>query len=240
MNEKTWRVIYACTALQQAGRYKTLLEENGFSVFIVVGEMIPLPLLQETRPDIVLLDESLLVQHGALFLAPVRSFDDRIPILVLSSSSLPRASLREMGIDDFIPHRVAGESLCARARLAWSTRNAGRAEHGILPFFLSPSVTYNMHTRELVVEGRCHLLNPTVATLFHLLWQHQGQRVSSAFLCKSTWNNDDSVKIRQLHNYISTLRKHLSGTGLRIVTWYGGGGYTLCRDDGSLPAPGDS
>jgi DNA-binding response OmpR family regulator len=94
---------------------------------------------------------------------------------------------------------------------------------------LSPSTTYNRHSRELVVHGKVHVLTTAAAVLLCVLCDYGEQCVPSATLCKSIWNNDDHMKMRQLYNYISEIRKYLKpDTELYIITWYGGGGYTLC------------
>jgi DNA-binding response OmpR family regulator len=193
----------------------------------VAWNEISFSLLQEINPDIVLFDEQVIIQKGISMLSLIRAFDDRIAILSIASLSSP--GFLQADIDDFIHARAPIEEICTRLQGAWNKKQRANRRQEVV--ILSPSTTYNLNTGKLVICNQVYALKPTLAILFQALCVNQGRQLSTTYLCKHIWNNDDAGKARQLNNYICELRKYLKpDTDLAILTRYGIG-YMLCRDD---------
>lgn len=210
----------------------TLLEYNlgkeGFETAIATDGEEGLLKVEETKPDIVILDWMLPKVSGIEVCRRLRSSTDtrNIPIIMLTARSEESDRIRglETGADDYLTKPFSTAELVARVRAVLRR---------IRPALVDDTVTHG----DIRIDRASHKvwrddkeihLGPTEFRLLDHLIQHPGRVFSREQLLNAVWGSDVFVEVRTVDVHIGRLRKalniHKQGDPVRTVR---SAGYAL-------------
>lgn len=168
--------------------------------------------------DLILLDIMLPDGDGRSFLHKHRQQKDSTPVIVLTARSeiADRVRLLDLGADDYMVKPVDFSELEARCR-AVLRRRGGVAQNlltlGDLQF---DSLAGTLRTQKQQIQ-----LRPRELRLFEVLAKAPGQVFSKSTLVDRLFSYDEEVTDNAIEVYIGRLRRHLSGSTVKITTLRG-------------------
>ncbi|MGC8836910.1 MAG: response regulator transcription factor [Anaerolineae bacterium] len=211
-----------------------LLREEGYTVLTAADGEEALRLVQEERPDLVILDVMMPKVDGLEVCRRLRRQMVDVPIIILSAKgeTADRVMGLELGADDYLPKPFEPMELLARVK-AVLRRTEAHLLNGLAQERLSVGgitldpLTLTAH----LADGRSVLLTPTEFRLLHCLMRNAGQTLTHESLMESVWGYDYEGDSNPLPVYIRRLRakieahpnqpKHLvtvRGLGYRFET----------------------
>ena len=183
--------------------------------FVAVGEY-----------DLILLDMMLPDGDGRGFLNRHRQARRDTPVIVLTARSQvsDRITLLDLGADDYVTKPFDHAELEARCR-AVMRRRAG-ASRSLVQI---GAVEFDPLAGTLTIDGNSVKLRNRELRLLELFVTAPGQLFSKQKLVDRLFSLDEEVSDNAIEVYVGRLRRHLDGSGLRIVTSRGLG-YSLEHD----------
>ena len=164
--------------------------------------------LAADKPDLIILDLGLPDFQGLELLRMLRSQNERVPIVVLSSRGDEAAKVQalDLGADDYVTKPFGMDELLARMRAALRHQLQVGGER---PIFRLGELTVDLVRRIVKVGEREVKLSPKEYDLLRVLVQHAGKVLTHKFLMKELWSElTDSqylrVYVRQLRQKIET------------------------------------
>ena len=204
------------------------LEAEGFSVTKTDNGDDAMMLVDETQPDIILLDWMLPGVSGIEICRRLKasSRTRNVPVIMLSARSEEVDKVRglEMGADDYMVKPYSVIELMARVRTQLRrTRPAMIGER--LEY---ADIVLDAETHRVTRDGRELKLGPTEFRLLSTFMEKPGRVWSREQLLDRVWGRDIYVDTRTVDVHIGRLRKALCSLGgadpLRTVR---GAGYAL-------------
>lgn len=207
------------------------LRRYGYEVVIAHDGPEALQTLEETMPDLVVLDISLPGLDGFEVCRQVREWS-QVPIIMLSGWSDPedRVKLLRMGADDYLAKPFSVEELVARVE-AVLRRNSPRETLEGEASFCSGSFEVNFAQRRVKVSGREVTLTRTEYELLRELVVHRGKVLTHRMLLHAVWGPDYGEEREYIRVFVNRLRQKLDdgsehrqyietlpGVGYRFVT----------------------
>jgi two-component system KDP operon response regulator KdpE len=188
-----------------------------------------LALLAE-NPDLVILDLGLPDMDGHELLRTIRSRNENVPIVVLSSRGDEAGKVRALdyGADDYVTKPFGMDELLARLRAALRHQ---LQVHGERPVFRVGDLSVDL-VRRIVKHGDKDIkLSPKEYDLLRLLVQHAGKVLTHKFLLRELW--DDLTDAQYLRVYVRQLRQKIEADPERpqYVQTETGIGYRLKSPD---------
>ena len=160
------------------------------------------------KPDLIILDLGLPDFQGLELLRMLRSQNERVPIVVLSSRGDEAAKVQALdhGADDYVTKPFGMDELLARMRAALRHQLQVQGER---PIFRLGELSVDLVRRVVKVGEREVKLSPKEYDLLRVLVQHAGKVLTHKFLMKELWSElTDSqylrVYVRQLRQKIET------------------------------------
>lgn len=203
------------------------LEREGFQVVVAQNGEEGLRVIEQHRPDLVLLDLLLprldglevcrrLRQHEATRLTP-------IIILTAKASEADKVSGLELGADDYVTKPFSPRELIARIRAALRRRSSGRAELTATSRIGTLEVDWERHV--VHVKDAPVRLTAKEFRLLRVLVEARGRVLSREALLERVWGYDPSLEIetRTVDFHISRLRQKLRTEAYRLMTIPGAG-----------------
>ena len=204
------------------------LEKQGFRVEEAVDGQEALVRLQETRPDIVLLDWMLPAMSGIEVCRQIRRRPATrdLPVIMVTARTEDSDAVRGLntGADDYITKPFNMDALLARMRAL--LRRAGSVpSRGVLTF---ADIAMDQSAHRVSRNGRPLQLGPTEYRLLEFLLQHPRRVFSREELLGGVWGPDIHVEPRTVDVHIRRLRKAINGEGeLDVVRTVRAAGYAL-------------
>lgn len=202
------------------------LEEESNNAFAVTTAEEGLEIVDQSRPDLIILDAMLPGLDGFGFLERLRLKHD-IPVLMLTALSTTKHKVRglDLGADDYLPKPFKLEEFLARVRALLR-----RAKKGVTELKISDLII-DFSSRKASRGGKALFLSQTEFGILELLAKNQGQPVSKAALLERIW--DDGERAENLVEvYIHYLRqKTEQGRKCRLIFTVRGKGYLLSADE---------
>ena len=219
------------------------LEAEGHTVHQAFDGPGALKLVEETAPDLLILDWMLPGMDGLSVCRQVRQ-KHLTPILMLTARSeeIDRVLGLEVGADDYVvkPFRIRELMARVRAMLRRVLLDAQMNQAGAMQTtpvsglggVVVPPAAQPIVRGELVVDVASHSasldgqdldLTPKEFDLLALLAAHPGRAFSRDFLLQSLWGYDYDGVDRTVDTHIVRLRKKLGAVGDQIVTVWGVG-----------------
>jgi len=222
------------------------LEGEGYAVVQAFDGPTALTLVEQHRPDVIILDWMLPGMDGLTVCRRVRQ-SHLMPILMLTARSeeIDRVLGLEVGADDYVVKPFGMRELLARVRAllrrvtldaqspAWSGQAAETPEPvaGAAPIEADTASTAIVRG-PLRVDPAMHVatldgaeldLTPKEFELLQLFVEHPGRAFSREFLVERIWGYEYDGFERTVDTHITRLRKKLGPIGDKIVTVWGVG-----------------
>jgi two-component system KDP operon response regulator KdpE len=169
-----------------------------------------LKLVEQDRPDFILLDINLPQMDGFHVCQEIRSYTD-VPIVMLSArdSEVDKVRGLEMGADDYITKPFSHLELLARVRAVVRRYQAQMPSVGEV--FESGNLKIDYASRTVVVNGNQVRLTPTEYSLLFHLSRNAGRVLPHQTLLAKVWGREYTDEIDYLKVYVRRLRQKLDG-----------------------------
>lgn len=207
---------------------KLNLELHGFSVLEAASGAKALELVQEHRPNVIVLDLGLPDRSGISVLKEIRSWSN-VPIIVLTvrDEESTKVSLLESGADDYMTKPFSVPELIARVRVCLRNHPEGGAAS---PTFESGDLKIDLVNHKVFLAGEEIRLTVTEFNFLRMLVKHAGRVVSQETILNEVWGKSAVESTHYLRIYVGQLRKKIEtdpskprhiltepGIGYRIV-----------------------
>jgi len=162
--------------------------------------------LAAADPDLIILDLGLPDIQGLELLRMLRSQNERVPIVVLSSRGDEAAKVQalDLGADDYVTKPFGMDELLARMRAALRHQLQVQGER---PIFRLGELSVDLVRRVVKVGEREVKLSPKEYDLLRVLVQHAGKVLTHKFLMKELWS--ELTDSQYLRVYVRQLRQKI-------------------------------
>ena len=201
------------------------LELEGYEIDLAADGREALARLDETQPDILILDVLMPGVDGLEVCRRLRRAGNRLPVLMLTARDAVenRVAGLDAGADDYVTKPFALEELLARVRalLRRTTNGTGEA----LRF---ADLELNPGTREVRRGGELIELTRTEFSLLELFLTNPRQVLTRSIIFERVWGYDFGFASNSLDVYIGYLRRKTETGGKpRLIQTVRGVGYAL-------------
>ncbi len=197
---------------------KEILEKNGFEVIPAASASEVEAILEDHRPDLILLDRMLPDMDGLVLCRQLKQNErtSAIPIILLTVRSGEGETIMgfEFGADDYIGKPFSPGILLARIK-ARLPRPQGGGSSAIVE---AGQITLNTERLECKIGHKLINLRPKEFELLLFLINNEGKVIRRSTLLSKVWNYDHFGETRTVDATIRNLRKNLGKAGKRIVT----------------------
>jgi two-component system KDP operon response regulator KdpE len=205
------------------------LTAQGYQILEAPNGKTALELLNQ-KPDLVLIDLGLPDIQGHELLRMIRSRNESVPIVVLSSrgDEAGKVQALDFGADDYVTKPFGMDELLARMRAALRHQ---LQVHGERPVFRVGDLSVDLVRRIVKVGDKDVKLSPKEYELLRVLVQHAGKVLTHKFLLGELW--DDLTDAQYLRVYVRQLRQKIEADPERpqYVLTETGIGYRLRAPD---------
>jgi two-component system KDP operon response regulator KdpE len=205
------------------------LSTQGYEILEAPSGKVALELLAQ-NPALVILDLGLPDIQGHELLRTIRSRNEAVPIVVLSSreDEAGKVQALDLGADDYITKPFGMDELLARLRAALRHQLQVQGER---PVFRTGDLSVDLVRRIVKVGEREVKLSPKEYDLLRVLVQHAGKVLTHRFLLKELW--DELTDAQYLRVYVRQLRQKIEADPERpqFVLTETGIGYRLRAGD---------
>ena len=205
-------------------------ELHGFTVHEAENATEGLKAATFNAPDLIILDLGLPDIQGLDLLRMIRSRNESVPIVVLSSrgDEAGKVQALDLGADDYLTKPFGMDELLARMRAALRHQ---LQVHGERPVFRSGDLSVDLVRRIVKVGDKDIKLSPKEYELLRVLVQHAGKVLTHRFLLKELW--DELTDAQYLRVYVRQLRQKIEADPERpqFVLTETGIGYRLRAAD---------
>jgi DNA-binding response OmpR family regulator len=225
------KVLVADDDVECAASVRRHLEKDGYRVFVARDSSEVLDVVRHRRPDILLLERSLLGRHG-LDLDGILQSKTEMPIIVLTAETVDGEGSLDMAsrVSDQVVKPVDPCEVLCRVRAA--LRRAGKAV---------PQGPEEMCCADLVIDRRCHEvrvrgeavhLTPTEFRLLEVLAGEPGRAFTRLELLGRVFGYDYEGLERTVDTHVKNLRSKIepSATNPTYVKTVYGVGYKFAED----------
>jgi two-component system, OmpR family, KDP operon response regulator KdpE len=168
-----------------------------------------LDLVEQRRPDIVLLDVGLPDHDGFTVLRELRAFSD-VPVVMLTArdDAMDKVKGLELGADDYVTKPFNHLELMARVR-AVLRRLDMPAPTSRVPSFRSGDLEVDFARQEARLRGEPLDLTPTEYKVLYHLVRNAGHVLQHGTLLAKVWGRDYMDEVDYIRVYIRRLREKL-------------------------------
>ncbi len=189
------------------------LEKEGFDVSLSADGEDALLRIEESPPDLVILDWLLPKVSGIEVCRRIRARSEtrNLPIIMVTARAEEDDRIRglDTGADDYLTKPFSTNELIARVRAVLRRIRPGLAEDTVS---VGDIVVDRVSHRVMRGEQEIHL-GPTEFRLLDHLMQHPGRVFSREQLLNAVWGSDVFVEVRTVDVHIGRLRKALNKYG---------------------------
>ena len=181
------------------------LTTQGYHTLEAPNGKTALELLKE-GPDLIILDLGLPDIQGHELLRMIRSRNESVPIVVLSSrgDEAGKVQALDFGADDYVTKPFGMDELLARMRAALRHQ---LQIHGERPVFRVGDLSVDLVRRIVRVGDKDVKLSPKEYDLLRVLVQHAGKVLTHKFLLGELW--DALTDAQYLRVYVRQLRQKI-------------------------------
>jgi two-component system KDP operon response regulator KdpE len=206
------------------------LSAHGYEILEAPSGQVSLELLDQRKPDLVILDLGLPDIQGLDLLRMIRSRNESVPIVVLSSrgDEAGKVQALDLGADDYVTKPFGMDELLARMRAALRHQ---LQTHGERPVFRVGDLSVDLVRRIVRMGDREVKLSPKEYELLRVLVQHAGKVLTHKFLLGELW--DALTDAQYLRVYVRQLRQKIEADPERpqYILTETGIGYRLRSPD---------
>ncbi len=184
---------------------RTGLAAHGYHVLEAPNGKAALEQL-DASPNLIILDLGLPDMQGHELLKSIRSRNDRVPIVILSSrdDEAGKVQALDLGADDYVTKPFGMDELLARLRAAMRHQ---LQVHGERPVFRVGELSIDLVRRIVKIGDNEVKLSPKEYDLLRVLAQHAGKVLTHRFLLHELW--DDLTDAQYLRVYVRQLRQKI-------------------------------
>jgi two-component system, OmpR family, KDP operon response regulator KdpE len=184
---------------------RTGLSAHGYRVLEAQNGKTALEQL-EALPNLIILDLGLPDMQGHELLKTIRSRNDSVPIVILSSrdDEAGKVQALDLGADDYVTKPFGMDELLARMRAAMRHQ---LQVHGERPVFRVGELSIDLVRRIVKIGDNEVKLSPKEYDLLRVLAQHAGKVLTHKFLLHELW--DDLTDAQYLRVYVRQLRQKI-------------------------------
>lgn len=190
------------------------LKKEGFLVDTCQDGEEALYYIEESIPDLILLDRMLPFISGTEILERMRRANNETPVILITAlgSLDDKVTGLDSGADDYLVKPFAFEELMARIRCI--TR---RPRHMTQDDQLSlGDLSYCLGENTLTGPGGSLSMSKREGALLEAFLRNSGQTLSRSLLLTRVWGIDSNVEEGNLDNYIHFLRRRLKAVGSSV------------------------
>lgn len=217
---------------------RATLERDGVAVATASRGEEALTLVEQERPDLVVLDVMMPGIDGFETLRRMRAHS-QVPVIMLTARVADADKIRgfQSGADDYLTKPFNPDELSAR--VAAVLRRSGAITRPSSSAVLAyPDVTIDLDRRRVTVSGNEVRLSRTEWELLSLLAANPGRVMLHAELLGRIWGPEFRNEVHYLRTWVSRLRSKLepSDDAAPLITTFPGIGYRMESpvDDGEL------
>lgn len=189
------------------------LEREGFDVSEARDGDEALVIIEESPPDLILLDWMLPLTSGIEVCRQIRRRPETkvTPIIMLTARGEEADKVRglDSGVDDYVTKPFSPAELLARIRALLRRANPAPSDETLR----CGDICMDLAAHKVRRGDRGVHLGPTEFRLLRYLMEHQGRVFSREQLLDAVWGRDVFVEARTVDVHIRRLRKALNGTG---------------------------
>ena len=178
---------------------------QGYEILEAADGKTALELLVQ-KPDMVILDLGLPDMKGIDLLKAIRTRNESVPIVVLSSrgDEAGKVEALDLGADDYVTKPFGMDELLARLRNALRHQLHVQGER---PVFRVGELSVDLVRRIVKLRDTEVKLSPKEYDLLRVLVQHAGKVLTNRFLLGELW--DDLTDPQYLRVYVRQLRQKI-------------------------------
>ena len=204
------------------------LEKEGFRASVAADGEEAMILVDEDKPDLVILDWMLPRLSGIEVLRQIRKKGDarNLPIIMLTARSEEGDRIQglDSGADDFIAKPFSPKELIARVRAILRRSRPSLSDERLS----YADIVMDLATHRVTRSERAIHLGPTEFRLLRVLLEKPGRVFSREQLLDTVWGRDIYVETRTVDVHILRLRKALNEAGdADLIRTVRGAGYAL-------------
>ena len=205
------------------------LQADGYAVVTAARGEEALALLEDQRPDLVILDLMMPGMDGFETLRHLRE-QSQLPIIMLTARAGDADKLRglQSGADDYVTKPFNPDELSARVA-AVLRRTAGSTPVGGRTVLRYPGVEIDLERRRATVDGEEVRLSRTEWELLAQLAGNAGRVMLHGELLSRIWGPEFRDEVHYLRTWVSRLRAKLEpdDDSPKLITTFPGLGYRL-------------
>ena len=222
----------------QTLRYvRSALSGADYTPIVAASGKEALRLMEERRPELVLLDMMLPESDGIELMGDIFAISD-VPVIFISAYGRDQmiAKAFEMGASDYIVKPFSPTELVARVRAALRRRSGPDRREQLEPYVLG-DLTIDYSERSVSVAGRPVQLTATEYNLLFELSVNAGRVVTHDHILRRVWGPEKSGDIRTLRTHLRRLRRKIGedGTNPTYIFAEPRVGYRMERDHSGKP-----
>lgn len=203
------------------------LTAHGYDALTASSGEKALEVIEQQRPDLLLLDLGLPGMSGLEVCKKVRTQSNLPPIIVISVRDTEREKVQalDLGADDYICKPFGISEILARIRVA--LRHAISVSVGVEPRITIGPLQVDIEQRQVLVNGREIKLTPVEYDLLKVLINHRGKIMTPQMLITQLWGPNRDIQAHYMHVYISQLRRKIEPdpANPRLLLSVTGAGY---------------
>ena len=229
----SFRILVADDEPNQLELLTFNLTQAGFEVIRAGDGQQALDMVEEHRPDLVIIDWMMPHMSGIDVCRALRARADtkRLPIIILSARGEEgdRTLGLDIGADDYISKPFSPREMVSRVRALLRRAHPSLAED-VLEFH---DLRFNQTTMEISRGERMVSLGPKESRLLAILMERPGRVFSRAQLLDLVWGHGVFVEERTVDVHVSRLRKAINvpnsqgDEAMNLIHSVRGSGYAL-------------
>jgi len=205
---------------------KMYLERDGYHVEAVSDGLAAIEAVEKLRPVLLVLDVMLPGADGFEVCRRLRNAGNQVPIIMLTArdEDIDKILGLELGADDYLTKPFNPRELLARVKAI--LRRLDRPLDADTAPLRSGDLSIDPARREVTLNGQLINLRTQEFDLLLCLIAQPGRVFTREQLLEKAWGFDFYGQTRTVDVHIAQLRKHLSGSAVKIET-VTGVGYKL-------------
>jgi two-component system KDP operon response regulator KdpE len=231
MTKRKARVLVVDDEIEIVRALQRSLTGHGYEVLVAGKGEQALEIIEQSSPDLMLLDLGLPGMSGLEVCQRVREQSD-LPIIVISVKNKERDKVLalDLGADDYISKPFGINEVLARIRVA--LRHAERMMPRTEPIMAIGPLQIDFAQKLVTLNGQEVKLTPTEYDLLKVFVVNSGKIMTQQMLLTQVWGTSHDAKAHYLHVYIGQLRRKIEPDPMhpRFLETISGVGYRL-RDD---------
>ena len=187
---------------------KDTLESEGYQVIVSEDGEQAVGMVQEHKPDIMILDIMLPGKNGYEICQEIRSLKFTFPIIMLTAKDqeLDKVKGLDIGSDDYITKPFGVKELLARIQARLRRAGTYSSSSNIEILQLSTTKIDLLESKAIFADGKINELTAREIELIRYLLQAGGEPVSRDELLEKVWRYEYSTNTRTVDVHISKLR----------------------------------